>query len=182
MEWPQDADGDVFRRLLAADFDFDRKHEIDFYVDFADWPLPPRTRNEISNLFPNCEFVEPDDEDIEEGDLSGYVHIRITELLTYEFVLQKQDDITDLMKKYGGICEAWGVCFSTRDPVLENEAMSGSARGMRRCNRSRSYAYLSNGIRAERIATDFSGCRARHCRAAFARWGPRTLPGRSFPA
>lgn len=39
-DWPNDADGDVSRRLLHHGFDFSRPHAVDFNVDFDRW-LPP---------------------------------------------------------------------------------------------------------------------------------------------
>jgi len=36
--WPNDADGDVFRRMQKSEFDFDKAIDIDFNVDFDSWP------------------------------------------------------------------------------------------------------------------------------------------------
>ncbi len=38
MDWPNDADGDVFRRLKNSNFDFSKKYTIDFTIDFQFWP------------------------------------------------------------------------------------------------------------------------------------------------
>jgi hypothetical protein len=37
-DWPDDADGDVFRRLHTAGFDFSQSRSIDYNVDFKTWP------------------------------------------------------------------------------------------------------------------------------------------------
>jgi hypothetical protein len=39
VDWPNDADGDVLRRLKENGFEFDKEVEIDFNIDFNHWPL-----------------------------------------------------------------------------------------------------------------------------------------------
>ncbi len=79
MSWPNDADGDVLRRLESDGFDFTKEHSIDFNIDFNVWPLSDDTIRAIENKFPGCEFIDPDEEDIKNGDVTGYVQFRIKE-------------------------------------------------------------------------------------------------------
>jgi hypothetical protein len=109
MGWPNDADGDVFRRLEKSGFNFGEEVSIDFNIDFNHWPLTNEEKMEIRNLYPECEFFEPDEEDIEDEDLIGYVQFQIVGKLSYEFVIKTQEFVTNQMKKYGGWCESWGV-------------------------------------------------------------------------
>ncbi|MCW8931332.1 MAG: ribonuclease E inhibitor RraB [Gammaproteobacteria bacterium] len=109
MYWPNDIDGDVFKRLESHNFDFSKQHEIEFIIDFDTWPLPTKTISEIEELFPECEFIEPDEEDIRNGDTTGYVQFYITEMLTYKFIINKQKEITKKVKPFGGWCDSWGV-------------------------------------------------------------------------
>lgn len=109
MDWPNDADGDVFRRLQDDGFDFNETHKIDFFIDFDEWPLSDETRKAISELYPLCGFYEPDREDMEEGSAAGYVYLQIESMLTYEFVTRTQEEISGNLAPYGGRCEAWGV-------------------------------------------------------------------------
>jgi len=37
MDWPNDADDDVFRRLQENGFDFGNEYTIDFNIDFDRW-------------------------------------------------------------------------------------------------------------------------------------------------
>jgi hypothetical protein len=37
-DWPDDADGGVFRRLAAVGFDFSQDWSVDYNVDFESWP------------------------------------------------------------------------------------------------------------------------------------------------
>jgi regulator of RNase E activity RraB len=109
MDWPNDADGDVLRRLEESGFNFDKEVTIDFNIDFNHWPLTEEEKIEIRKLYPGCEFYDPDEEDIEEGNLIGYVQFQIIAKLTYELVMDTQEMATKQMKKYDGWCESWGV-------------------------------------------------------------------------
>jgi hypothetical protein len=109
MNWPSDVDGDVLRRLESIGFDFDQETDIDFNIDFDHWPLSENEIKAVKELYPNSQFCEPDEEDIEEGNLIGYALFHITAKLTYELVMGTQEEVTNKMKLYGGWCESWGV-------------------------------------------------------------------------
>jgi hypothetical protein len=105
MSWPDDADGDVMRRLDESGFDFSGPHEIDFNVDFFDWP-PSQDALDRLRPFGTPELVSPD----ENG--PGYVLIQVQAKLTYELVTSMQRRVSNAMAPYGGICESWGVLQS----------------------------------------------------------------------
>ena len=109
MNWPNDADGDVLRRLEENGFNFANEATIDFNIDFDHWPLTNEERTQINSLYPNCVLYEPDKEDIEEGTSIGYVGFQLVTQLTYELVTKTQEKVTEQMKQYGGWCESWGV-------------------------------------------------------------------------
>jgi len=109
MNWPNDADGDVLRNLEKQDFDFDKVWEIDFNIDFASWPLSLEAQQGIKSIYPNCVFEEPDDEDIEEGNTSGYVRLTVKSQLTYDLVIRMQAQISQDARPFGGRCESWGL-------------------------------------------------------------------------
>ena len=56
MNWPDDADGDLFRILEAKEFDFDKEVKIDFEIDFDHWPLSKKEIDAITWHYPCCEF------------------------------------------------------------------------------------------------------------------------------
>ncbi|MCF6319398.1 MAG: ribonuclease E inhibitor RraB [Proteobacteria bacterium] len=103
MIWPDTIDGDVFRRMQESNFDFSIKHNIDFNVDFENWPPPEEIFINLQKIFTNVEHIEP------EGEYDGYITFHIYKKLTYELVMNIQEDISDLVKKCSGICESWGV-------------------------------------------------------------------------
>ena len=112
MNWPDDDDGDVLRLLEKSKFNFSKEYEIDFNIDFDHWPLNAREIVEIKNLYPGCDFIDPDEEDIEEGNLNGYVQFKVKSQVTYDFVTQTQKKVTEQVQIFGGWCESWGVLSS----------------------------------------------------------------------
>lgn len=109
MEWPNDADGGVFRSLQDDGFDFEKECSIDFNIDFDHWPLDEKTVKEIRGLYPQCRFINPDEEDLADGTTTGYVQFQVSEKLTYDLVMETQKRVTHQMNPIGGWCESWGV-------------------------------------------------------------------------
>jgi hypothetical protein len=103
MSWPDDADGDVFRRLEADEFDFSKSYTVDYNVDFEAWPPPSAALDLLRSQFGSIEIFEPD----EDGD--GFVLFQITGPVSYEGVTSIQRRTSSAMQPYGGICESWGV-------------------------------------------------------------------------
>ena len=109
MSFPNDVDGDVLRRLEENGFNFEKEAVVDFNIDFNHWPLNSNEKEAIVKLYPNCEFYDPDDEDIENGDLNGYVQFTIFTKIEHGFIVKTQRDVTNQMKQLGGWCDSWGV-------------------------------------------------------------------------
>ena len=103
MSWPNDSDGDVLRRLEETGFDFTQNVEIDFNVDFDTLPPKPEAMELLKHLQNNVELFEP------EEDSEGYALFTINSVLTYQLVISTQENISTLMRQFGGVCESWGV-------------------------------------------------------------------------
>lgn len=101
--WPNDADGDVFRKLHAKGFDFSQPYTIDFNIDFNSWPPSAEAMSAIMMKFPEAKVYEDDDGQ------NGYVLFKITAPLTYELVMNTQAKASALAAPYNGRCESWGV-------------------------------------------------------------------------
>ena len=99
MNWPDNADGDTFRRLQSNGVDFNRAYLIDFNVDFDSWPPPPDAIEHLKEHYHNVNLQQEDQ----------YVLVQLHATLSYEFVLRVQNDRTKLMRPYGGKCESWSV-------------------------------------------------------------------------
>ena len=105
--WPEDADGDVFRRLEANGLDFAKEYNVDFNVDFQNWPPPAEALKELRAKYENVKVVEP--ETVGGKEYRGYVVFNVRSVVTYELVTSVQTQLTKLMKQYGGCCDSWGV-------------------------------------------------------------------------
>ena len=101
--WPNDADGDVLRRMKASGFDFEVKTDIDFNVDFDDWPPAPELIELLGNQFAIVKMYEPD----EHG--SGYIRIVLNAVVTYDLVIFIQSSVSELAAPFDGVCQSWGV-------------------------------------------------------------------------
>lgn len=103
MNWPDDADGDVFRRLEAKGFDFSKSYAVDYNIEFEVWPPTPVALEILRSLYGSIEVFEPD----EDGD--GYILFQVIGPVTYEGVTSIQRLASSAMQPYGGVCESWGV-------------------------------------------------------------------------
>jgi len=104
MNWPNDADGDVFRNLDSAGFDFNIEHIIDFNIDFKSWPLSKNEVEVLNKFYPSHELIEPD-----EGECDGYAQFQVKAKLTYELVIELQSEVALKLEGIGGYCESWGL-------------------------------------------------------------------------
>jgi len=103
MNWPNDADGDVFRRIQRSNFNFETPCLVDFDVDFQEWPPHSEAIRILEREYPSAKVYEPS------SDFNGYVQFQIYGLVTYELVVRTQEHVTKLMGPFGGVCEAWGI-------------------------------------------------------------------------
>ncbi len=103
MNWPNDADGDVLRRLQESGFDLSKATLIDFNVDFQIWPPPTEAVALLSREYPSLKLYPPDDN----GD--GYLQFQVYALASYELVMNVQSHVTELMAPFKGECDSWGI-------------------------------------------------------------------------
>lgn len=106
-EWPDDADGQVLRRLQGKGFDFSRKYLVDFTVDFEEWPPNPEALRAIRREFESAaEYVD---------DVSGQgsIVVKFESVLDYCFVVDTQLRLSEIVNDFGGWCDSWGVLHST---------------------------------------------------------------------
>jgi hypothetical protein len=101
--WPDDADGDVFRRLAAIEFDFAKIWSVDYNVDFESWPPSVPALELLRSMYGEFAVFPPDQSDI------GYVQFQIVGPVTYEGVTSVQRRTSSAMHPFGGVCESWGV-------------------------------------------------------------------------
>jgi hypothetical protein len=102
-DWPDDADGGVFRNLASEGFDFSAPHSVDYNIDFESWPPPAAALEWLHAEFGELRIFPPDDE------MNGYVEFKVVGPLTYEGVTSMQRRVSAAMESFGGVCESWGV-------------------------------------------------------------------------
>jgi hypothetical protein len=102
-DWPDDADGGVFRRLSADSFDFSKRYSVDYNVDFESWPPPVVALDLLRTTYGELELYPPS----EHG--AGYVQFQVLDKVTYERVTAIQRCTSAAMEPFGGVCESWGV-------------------------------------------------------------------------
>lgn len=107
--WPQDVDGDVLRLLQGRGFDFNLEHEIEFMIDFKFWPLSKEQQAEVLKKLPEVSFVETEVELLEEGDPTGYASFKVKNKVTYDFVTQEPQRLSNLFVNMNGYCDSWVV-------------------------------------------------------------------------
>jgi len=100
-KWPDDADGDVLRRLEEKGFDFSKHYMVDFNIDFDQWPPIKEAMDVIRIAYPDAKIYGDGEE--------GYVLFKVNSLITYDFVVKTQAKASSLVTQYGGRCESWGV-------------------------------------------------------------------------
>lgn len=103
MNWPNNADGDVFRRLVAHGFDFEREHAIWFFVDFTKWPPSKEVAIALNDRFGDLRLYPPN------GGSHGYIKFSVRACVDYDLVMQVQDQATKIAHSHGGVCESWEV-------------------------------------------------------------------------
>lgn len=102
MDWPNDADGDVFRRLVENGFDFSEPHTVDYNVDFDVWPPAQTALDTLRSLFGAIEVIDPDD------DFGGYVQrgsFLMKRLHQYSAVLQPLSPLMAVFANRGASCK-----------------------------------------------------------------------------
>lgn len=108
MQFPNDVNGDVFRRMQSSGFDFSKPHDVEYFAVF-------RTEEEAVSVAK--QYVA----DHKAGDKlknietkpaeSGGMELQLvkTMLVTYENVTTFESNLADRVSKHDGYLDGWGV-------------------------------------------------------------------------
>ena len=102
-DWPNGADGDVFRRFLANGFNFSATYSVDYNIDFDSWPPPALAISKLESMYGSVTVHPPED------GLDGYAEFHVCGPVTYEGVTSVQRNASAAMEPFGGVCDSWGV-------------------------------------------------------------------------
>ena len=107
MEFPNDANGDVLRRMQAQDFDFSTPHSIDFFAVFP----TEEAAGAVARLYVADHEADPLDRietrPAEEGGME--LHVAKTMLATHANITAFEDVLGERTSRHGGYLDGWGV-------------------------------------------------------------------------
>ncbi len=104
MNIPNDADGDVMRRVLAHGADATRPMAIDFQIDCPDHDSAELIAAEIPQEEFRVKIYKHDADD----DMVTCVCTK-SMLLEHSELLRIQAILTEIARPHGGHCDAWGT-------------------------------------------------------------------------
>jgi len=108
MNYPNDTDGDVFRRMEAHGFDFEKEHTVDFHAVFAteeeadivarQFLVDHKEGNELKNI-----ETKPYE--------SGGMELTLSKkmLVTYQAVKEFETLLSERVSRVEGYLDGWGV-------------------------------------------------------------------------
>jgi hypothetical protein len=108
MKYPDDANGDVFRRLEESGFDFSAEHVVDFFSVYASESEADQVAqmyladHKAGDSFTNIE-TRPHHEGGMELTLSRKMHV------TYEAITRFEQQLAERACMAGGSLDGWGV-------------------------------------------------------------------------
>ena len=106
--FPDDADGDVLQKLVDDGLDLSKSRTVEFTITVPDL-LTAKSLLELIAASGYIPHLYVDDED---GSVSLYCAKDM--ILTYEAVIEKQDQLNALCKPVGAECDGWLVEGSSK--------------------------------------------------------------------
>lgn len=108
MKYPDDINGDVFRRMENDGFDFSVEHIVDFYSVFAtEAGADQIARKYLADHKAGDVFTNIEARPREEGGMELILSKRM--LVTYETVGEFEKKLGELVSKVDGYLDGWGV-------------------------------------------------------------------------
>ena len=105
-EFPDDADGDVLRRLEEAGFDFTKAYDVDFYCYANDESTAKQILKKSEQIgYVSKIFVDEEDEN-KSKQYSVYMSVNIK--ITYAEVMRRQTELDGWLSDYNTRCDGWG--------------------------------------------------------------------------
>jgi hypothetical protein len=108
MKYPDDANGDVFRRLEEHDFDFSVEHVVDFFAVFA----TEAEADQIARLYladhqAGDKLVNIETKPSPEGGMELTLSKKM--IVTYEEVSRFEQTLAERVARVDGYLDGWGV-------------------------------------------------------------------------
>ena len=106
MDWPNNKDGVLLKRLASEGINLMQPHTIEFNVDFEHWPPSTDIYSMLKTKYGNVKLYEPGSLDASQD---GYISVRIQSIISYKLVADMQRELTDFTASHGGYCDSWAV-------------------------------------------------------------------------
>ena len=108
MQFPNDVNGDVFRRMAASGFDFGRAHDVEFFAVFRTEEDADRVAKEfVADHNAGDRLVAVDTAPHERGGME--LKIVKSMMLTHESVTAFETLLAERSGKYDSYMDGWGV-------------------------------------------------------------------------
>ncbi|MBN1911136.1 MAG: ribonuclease E inhibitor RraB [Pirellulales bacterium] len=113
MDFPDDANGDVLRRMEAAGMDLSRECEVEFWHVFDDEDDAEEMCRRLDELGYQAEMLmheEGEEDEDDEEDLVGIdVLCTVTMVPTHAAITETEERLAKLAEACGGQADGWGV-------------------------------------------------------------------------
>ena len=108
MTYPDDANGDVFRRMEATEFDFSAEHVVDFHAVFATEAMADQiARMYLADHKAGDKFTNIETKPFPQGGMELTLSKQM--LVTYEAVTTFESALSERVALVDGYLDGWGV-------------------------------------------------------------------------
>ena len=108
MQFPDDANGDVLRRMSSSGFDFDRSHHVEFFAVFRTEEDADRVAQEyVADHRAGDRLIAVDTAPHDVGGME--LKIVKSMLVTYENITAFEELLAERSGKYDSYTDGWGV-------------------------------------------------------------------------
>ncbi len=106
--YPDDVNGDVFRRLEEDSFDFSIKHAVDFYAIYATEEEADLIARQYAKDWKNGQqFKNIETRPSDKGGME--LELVPIMMITYENIVAFENKLTERTSKVNGYLDGWGV-------------------------------------------------------------------------
>lgn len=107
-EYPEDTNGDVFRRLEEQNFDFSKKHNVEFFAVFAtEEEADQIAKQYVEDWNSGTNFINIETRPHEVGGMELELVIEME--VTYENIVAFENKLEERVSKVEGYLDGWGL-------------------------------------------------------------------------
>jgi len=120
MIFPNDANGDVFRRLQSSDFDFTAEYVVDFYSVLA----TEEGADSVAKMFladhkAGRKLANIETKPHDEGGMCLELSRKM--VVSYEAIVEFESLLSQRVDQFGGYLDGWGVMHEPKNKANKSE-------------------------------------------------------------